>query len=100
MCAVKVLVWEPLIDDDGLQGSPSVSPNGDWIASTLMPGTPEVYLEIAYPETGSRRWDIAPDGTRFPMIRQGALNADSGRAPRIVVVQNWTEELRRLVPVN
>ena len=42
-----------------------------------------------------RTFDVSTDG-RFLMIEQ---NADAGDAPRsIVVVQNWHEELKRLVP--
>jgi hypothetical protein len=48
---------------------------------------------------GSRPYDIAPDG-RFLIIRSGQADAGAGTAPQIVVVQNWTEELKRLVPVN
>ena len=50
--------------------------------------------------SGSRPYDIAPDG-RFLIIRSG--QADAERRPRrsqIVVVQNWFEELKRLVPMN
>ena len=44
---------------------------------------------------GARDWDLAPDG-RFLMIK----NASPSATPNsIVVVQNWTEELKRLVPV-
>jgi hypothetical protein len=44
-----------------------------------------------------RSYDVAPDG-RFLMLR--AEQAAAAPAPSsIVVVQNWTEELKRLVPV-
>jgi len=46
---------------------------------------------------GGRTFDIAPDGRRFLMIKQ--TGGDEAVAPQnLVVVQNWTEELRRLVP--
>ncbi len=46
-----------------------------------------------------RPYDVSPDGQRFLMHRN--LEATPGRepAPRIVVVLNWFEELKRLVPV-
>jgi serine/threonine-protein kinase len=47
-------------------------------------------------QTG-RTYDIAPDGQRFLMIKAGG--ADQTAVPTsLVVVQNWTEELKRLVP--
>jgi serine/threonine-protein kinase len=46
-----------------------------------------------------RTYDISPDGQRFLMIK--AVGADEGTpSPSIVVVQNWHEELKRLVPVD
>ncbi len=44
---------------------------------------------------GGRTYDIAPDGQRFLMIKEG-----KDATPRIIVVQNWHEELKRLVPVD
>jgi len=44
-----------------------------------------------------RTYDISPDGRRFLMIK---ASAEGVTPPRIVVVQNWTEELKRLVPTN
>jgi len=44
-----------------------------------------------------RTYDIARDGRRFLMIKEGS--ADGARPTNsIVVVQNWFEELKRLVP--
>jgi serine/threonine-protein kinase len=45
-----------------------------------------------------RTYDIAPDGKRFLRIK---VEADAGSGPtRFVIVQNWVEELKRLVPRN
>ena len=45
-----------------------------------------------------RTYDIAPDGKRFLMIKAGG-SADQTAVPTsLVVVQNWREELKRLVP--
>jgi len=44
-----------------------------------------------------RSYDVSPDGQRFLMIKP--IGADRpAAAPSLVVVQNWTEELKRLVP--
>lgn len=45
-----------------------------------------------------RTFDVSADGQRFLMIKQPS--AAQATPPQIVVVQNWTEELKRLVPVN
>ena len=46
-----------------------------------------------------RTYDVSPDGQRFLMIKPGG--ADQAAAPpQIVVVKNWFEELKRLVPAN
>jgi hypothetical protein len=49
---------------------------------------------------GSRQYHVAPDG-RFLMIRAGA--AESGEPDdydHLIVVENWLDELQRLVPSN
>ena len=46
-------------------------------------------------------YDVAHSGDRFLFLRPvvGATNAEGGSAlSRIIVVQNWTEELKRMVP--
>jgi len=40
---------------------------------------------------GHQRWDVAPDGESFLMV-------ENGEDFRLVVVENWFEELERLVP--
>jgi Tol biopolymer transport system component len=44
-----------------------------------------------------RSYDVAPDGERFLMIKDPAQSAD---ASRIIIVENWFEELKQRVPVN
>jgi hypothetical protein len=46
---------------------------------------------------GNRPYDIAPDG-RFLIIRSGQEDAGVGTASNIILVLNWFEELKRLVP--
>ena len=44
-----------------------------------------------------RTYDVSPDGRRFLMIKP--IGADQTAASAsVVVVQHWTEELKRLVP--
>ena len=55
-------------------------------------------MSARYPAgTGGRTYDVAPDGRRFLMIQQ----RDAAPQPpitHVVLVQNWLEELKRLVP--
>ena len=44
-------------------------------------------------------FDVASDG-RFLMLKAGGGDADPGTPDSLIVVQNWTEELKRRVPVN
>ncbi len=63
-------------------------------------GNPEVVFEQTYfigsPFRG-RTYDISPDGKRFLMIKEGGLG-DETEPAQLVLVQNWFEELKRLVP--
>ena len=43
--------------------------------------------------------DVSLDDQRFLMIKDAAGRDQSASPPRIVVVQNWLEEVKRLVPV-
>ena len=68
---------------------------------TFRPGNSEVLFEATdFPVvTGPRRFDIAPDGQRFLMIKEGRTTLEDAAPPQINVVLNWSEELKRLVPV-
>jgi len=46
-----------------------------------------------------RNYDITPDGRKFLVVRD-ALAAETSEAPRVHIVQNWREELKRLVPTS
>ena len=69
--------------------------------TTLVAGRPRVLFEFAMLpiEGSSRPYDIAPDG-RFMIIGSDQRDAAASAAPQIVLMQNWFEELKRLVPVN
>jgi hypothetical protein len=45
-----------------------------------------------------RTYDVSPDGQRFLMIKASGESNDMSAPMSIIVVQNWTEELKRLVP--
>ena len=44
-----------------------------------------------------RTYDISSDGQRFLMIKEGGGTDQTAAPPQIIVVQHWTEELKRLV---
>ena len=46
----------------------------------------------------TRTYDVSPDGKRFLMIKDAGVVAPAVAPASIVVVQNWPEELKRLVP--
>jgi serine/threonine-protein kinase len=64
---------------------------------TLKIGTERKLFDGSFRTSGPgiRPYDVTPDGKRFVMIRQDSATTES---PRLIVVQHWTEELKRLVP--
>jgi len=66
---------------------------------TFSPGAPTRILDARYILSGpGRSYDVSPDGQRFLMLRGSDSSGDASTPSSIVVVQNWFEELRRLVP--
>ena len=64
----------------------------------LSIGRPEVVIRKAYfNPLGGRTYDVSPDGRRFLMIKEVAPEQDDADG-RIVLVQNWFDELRRVAP--
>ena len=70
---------------------------------TFRPLNPERLFQGAYivnPGNPFPPFDIAPDGERFLMRKPGSARVtDDAAEPDLVVVQNWFEELKRLVPI-
>jgi hypothetical protein len=63
---------------------------------TLELGTPEVLFSLdnyVLPGTRGIKYDVAPDG-RFLLLKDSGTG---GSQDRVVLVQNWTEELKRRV---
>lgn len=59
---------------------------------TFMPGEPTALFEMP----NKVAYDVAPDGQKFAIIRETEV---SFWATELIVVENWFEELKRLVPV-
>ncbi len=64
---------------------------------TFAPGNPQVLFEGNYANPlGGRTFDVSLDRERFLMMKQD----NSAGTAQIVIVQNWFEELERLVPTD
>ena len=71
-------------------------------APAFRAGDAEVLFETQYCfARATRTYDIDPDGRRFLMVKEGAPtdDPDASDQPQIVLVENWFEELERLVPI-
>jgi hypothetical protein len=63
--------------------------------ATFSAGNPARVFDRAYAmPVGFRTYDVSPDGQRFLMIKDD----QNATAAAIVVVLNWQEGLKRLVP--
>jgi Tol biopolymer transport system component len=71
--------------------------------TTLVPGEARVLFEGAISRgsvsVNARPYDLTPDG-RFMMIRPTATEGAERPTSSLIIVQNWFEELKRLLPVN
>jgi serine/threonine-protein kinase len=83
-----------------------LSPAGEVMGVRIMRGStwnasaPVKLVDAGYYTNpgGDRTYDVAPDGRRFLMIKRSDPATLTSAAPQMVVVQNWFEEVRRLVP--
>ncbi len=64
---------------------------------TFTAGSPVVLFTGGYGIGSLINYDISPDGQQFLMIKEAE---EVERQGQINVVQNWFEELKRLVPTN
>ena len=70
---------------------------------TLRLGDPEVLFDTQYfYGRAQRTYDLHPNGQRFLMVKDAPPTDDSGVSaqPQIILIENWFEELKRLVPTN
>ena len=68
---------------------------------TFRPGNPVPLFEGPYFAGTTAQhhvFDVSPDGQRFLMIKREAT--DETTSGEVILVQNWLEELKRLVPVD
>ena len=55
---------------------------------------------LRFPAVTGRMYDISPDGERFVLVKELSGGDGETEAPQVVLVENWFEELERLVPTN
>ena len=69
---------------------------------TLNVGSPREVFAGSYSGNGAGRpiYDVTRDGRRFLMLQERSNVSQDAAPPRLIVVQNWLEELKRLVPTN
>ena len=82
---------------DGRLNSVRVDRSATWSAGTPATVLDRQYYLGANLVNAGRTYDVSPDGQRFLMIKDNASDQGAVRAS-MIVVQNWTEELKRLVP--
>ena len=70
---------------------------------TFSAGTPEIVFGTrgyVLPVASPRIFDISADGQRFLMLKaEERRTTQDENSPQLIVVQNWFEELKRLVPI-
>ncbi|HET9361719.1 MAG TPA: protein kinase [Vicinamibacterales bacterium] len=68
--------------------------------ATFTWGNPQMVFDGPYVAgNAGRTYDVSPDGRRFLMIKDAPRQGkDPAPEPKLVIVQNWVEELKRLVP--
>ena len=59
---------------------------------------PTILLDAISGSGTGRTYDVSSDSQRFLMLRVGDASTDADAPASIVIVQNWFEELKRLVP--
>ena len=70
-----------------------------WLYHRYGMGIAETLFDVGtyFGEGSSLPWDVSSDGQRLLMIKQPSAARTDGRL-EIILVQNWFEELTRLVP--
>ena len=68
--------------------------------ATFSAGKPAKVFDAKYAEPfPSRQYDVSPDGQRFLVLKDSPASDQNATSASMVVVLNWTEELKARVPV-
>ena len=88
------------VSSDAALQSVQVERSSSWRSSTptkVLQGTGIFLLMSVNTGLQGRTFDVGLDGKRFLMIKPGRSDA-APQSQNVIVVQNWQEELKRLVP--
>src|SRR5262249_30647357 len=87
------------VSPDATIQSVRVERSSSWRSSTPMKVLPGAGYFLLPGNTGvqARTFDVGVDGKRFLMIKPDSRDA-APQSQKVIVVQNWQEELKRLVP--
>jgi len=67
---------------------------------TFSPGSPKVLFTGRYAISSVRNYDISLDGQSFLMIKDVEQAEETSARTELIMVLNWFEELKRLVPTD
>jgi hypothetical protein len=54
----------------------------------------------SFVHAGRAKYDVSSDGQRFLVVKRDPSDKQVGDNPQVILVQNWLEELKRLVPTD
>jgi serine/threonine-protein kinase len=60
----------------------------------------KMFNDNYFADSGRTVYDVSADGQRFLMLKNDVADEGTGARGQIILVQNWFEELKRLVPTN
>jgi serine/threonine-protein kinase len=88
------------IDGEGAIVSLRIGAGSTWTVSrgTRTPVAANTFFRPGE-STAGRTYDVSPDGQRFLIVKAASAASQPSVPASIVVVRNWIEELKRLVPV-
>ena len=94
--------WDPRWAADGseifyISGNKLMAVPVSWNRELIV-GKPQMLFQDKFFSGGANvpSYDVTPDGQRFVMMQK----VDVPALTQIIVVTNWFEELKRLVPIN
>jgi len=67
---------------------------------TFSPGSPKLLFTGTYSLADTRNYDISLDGQSFLMIKDVEQAEETSARTELIMVLNWFEELKRLVPTD
>ena len=94
-------MWNPAGGELFYRGPTGVMALAFETEPTFTPGALTQLFEWSFIGASNRRMAVSRDGQRF-LLLANAQEGPGGEAERsqLIVVQNWFEELKRLVPTN